>query len=180
MKKGWLQFVMVLVISFAAHSTVQVRGVQTVCGSLTNFSKSLKTLKAVTWIMLYVRLEEWMMLAQLGAAVELESWTQIVKDVSKTGTKQLGWQSRETYSFKYSLMCFWPIWVNCAVNCVGGDAPPHWVTVLYPLLPTLLPWFLQQILCSGMTSAGSECACRSASLQGLERGSEPPGEPAKL
>lgn len=65
------------------------------CGSLTNFAKGLK---AVTWIILQVRVKEWMMLGQLGATIELESWTQIVKDVSKTGAKQLSWQSRETFT----------------------------------------------------------------------------------
>lgn len=86
-------------VSFAAHSTGQeVRGVLSVCVSLTNFAKGLKTVKAVTWITLQVRLEEWMVLRQLGAAVELERWTQIVKDVSKTGAKQLSWQSRETFT----------------------------------------------------------------------------------
>lgn len=43
---------------FAAHSTVQeVRGVQ-VCGSLTDFAKGLKNVKAVTWITLHLRLED--------------------------------------------------------------------------------------------------------------------------
>lgn len=86
-------------LSFAAHSTVQeVRGVQTVYGSLTNFVKGLKTVKTVTWILLRVRVEEWMMLGQLGAAVELENWTQIVTDVTKAGAKKLSWKSRETFT----------------------------------------------------------------------------------
>lgn len=40
-----------------------------------------------------------MMLGQLGAAAELESWTQIVKEVvNKTGAKQLSWLSREMFT----------------------------------------------------------------------------------
>lgn len=53
--------------------------------------------------------------------------------------------------FLDSLMCFWPSRVNCAVSCVGGDALPHWVTVLYPLLPTLLPRLLQQIVVNNLS-----------------------------
>lgn len=69
------------------------------CGSLTNFTEGLNNVKAVTWITLQVRLEEWMMLGQLGAAVELESWTQILKEVAnKTGAEQPSWQSREMFN----------------------------------------------------------------------------------
>lgn len=51
-----------------------------------------------------------MMLGQLGAAVELESWTQIVKDVSKTGAKQLNWQSREMFTLSNISWCvFWTV-----------------------------------------------------------------------